>query len=108
MSFLNSNKAEKNSISVVHMNVRYRFCFLQDTVTYSLKGTELDRRHFYLNPDDGVLTLRKSLLSSSAMQFQVRLTNSVVFHVTILLVVKIIRHHKTNLGTLCCAVTMTN
>jgi len=55
------------------MNVRYRLCFLQDTVTYSLKGEELVRRHFYLNPDDGVLTLRKSLLSSSAMQFQVRL-----------------------------------
>ena len=41
---------------------------------YSLKGEENVRNYFYLNPDDGVLTLRKSLLFSSAMQFQVSLT----------------------------------
>ena len=39
-------------------------------------GDELVRVYFYLNPDDGVLTLRKPLLSVTATKFQVNIANS--------------------------------
>ena len=36
---------------------------------------ELVRSYFYVNPDDGVLTLRKSLLSVAVTRFQVNTAN---------------------------------
>lgn len=36
---------------------------------YSLIGDDEDRAFFYLNPDSGILTLRKSLATSSSSQF---------------------------------------
>ena len=44
---------------------------LQDELKYSLVGTAEDRQYFYLNPDDGVLILRRSLVLSSISQFKV-------------------------------------
>ena len=55
---------------------------------YSLVGDELVRVYFYLNPDDGVLTLRKPLLSVTATEFQVNIADYRALQANITLTVR--------------------
>ena len=52
-------------------------------------GDELVRRYFYLNPDDGVLTLRKPLLSVTATEFQVNIADCRALQANITLIVRL-------------------
>jgi len=46
--------------------------FKQDVLKYTLLGGDEAKSYFYLNPDSGVITLRKPLKFSSNAQFDVR------------------------------------
>ena len=58
----------------VHSFIMFAECFiivLQDVVRYSLEGPEDQLRYFYLNPDDGVLILRRSMAGTPLSEFNV-------------------------------------
>ena len=68
---LASYMAESNcqhNISIVY------FAYLQDKLRYALIGDDEDENLFYLNPDRGVLTLRRPLSTSSSSQFDFKVS----------------------------------
>ena len=46
-------------------------CLLQDVIRFSLQGDDTDSEFFYLNVDNGYISVKKNLLDTSISQFRV-------------------------------------
>ena len=49
----------------------YVFIFLQDEIWYTLTGDSVAQQFFYINPNTGVITLKRLLTESDSSQYNV-------------------------------------